>query len=595
MKISFLKIIFVLVFGFLFFSPFVVLASSTDNMSGWAWSSNIGWISMNCTNDNSCATSNYGVNKDANGNLVGYAWSSNIGWIQFGNLSGFPSGSGTQSQNANLNGNNLKGWVKALSADGNGWDGWISLSGSNPSYGVTLDQATNKFSGYTWGSEVVGWVSFSGSNYGVIIGAAVLPPLTCGTNAKTYTTETAWPAGGLFCAIGEPKVAGGNSCSGNGCYDSDGENSIKCSDISTKDECENGGGTWTPVVYPIFPVAGTTVNWNCAATNGVLVACSASKEVNNLSMAGTLTATNCAIAFGASSCDTTLSWSIENTEAIPTEITNSDGVNKITLSTPTIGNSYLGTKTYTFTSPSSKTFFLYNNAKSLVPDSPNGLGIIATATCNTGSSWNRSKCVENISVTLSAAPTSIRFPANSTTLTWKTTGSPNSCIASNAWSGSKTASGGSASITGLTAGTHTYTLTCSKPGTSNVSASRVVTVTAPAGSCTAPWGELVLNGRSVTAYKSPSVTSPKTCVSVSQVRSCNNGILSGSDVYSNGSCVETIRPGSDSCSSPAVRYTCSDGQETDNKGSEKSSPSNWTWKCGNDICSQKKSPGYIEN
>lgn len=124
-------------------------------LTGWAWSSNIGWISFN------------GVNKDASGNLIGYAWSSNIGWIQFGGLSGFPSGLGTQAQNANINGNNLKGWAKALSADGNGWDGWISLSGAG--YGVTLS-GTN-LTGYAWGSDVIGWADFN-----LITMVPIVPP-----------------------------------------------------------------------------------------------------------------------------------------------------------------------------------------------------------------------------------------------------------------------------------------------------------------------------------------------------------------------------------------------------------------------------------
>ncbi len=133
-------------------------AGAEHNMAGYAWSSTIGWISFNCTNDNSCGTANYGVNKNPDNTLSGYAWSSAIGWIQFGGLSSFPSGSGTQSTNAQINGNNLQGWARALSADGQGWDGWISLSGAGPSYGVTL--SGTYFAGYAWGSDVVGWILF---------------------------------------------------------------------------------------------------------------------------------------------------------------------------------------------------------------------------------------------------------------------------------------------------------------------------------------------------------------------------------------------------------------------------------------------------
>lgn len=69
-----------------------------------------------------------------------------------------------------------------------------------------------------------------------------------------------------------------------------------------------------------------------------------------------------------------------------------------------------------------------------------------------------------ITVSLTATPTSMTLPANSTTLTWTTTGSPDSCTASNAWSGSKSASGGTQQISNLTAGTYQYEITCSKAG-----------------------------------------------------------------------------------------------------------------------------------
>ncbi len=156
----------------IFSSPKIkVQASSTDNVLGYAWSSNIGWISLN--------GSNYGVNIDSSGNMTGYAWSSNIGWIKFGGLSGFPAGGG----DAHLSGNTLTGWARACSGQNNqntpppnqtvanntctgssrtdGWDGWISLSGASPAYGVTVDTTSGNFFGYGWGSDVVGWVDFS--------------------------------------------------------------------------------------------------------------------------------------------------------------------------------------------------------------------------------------------------------------------------------------------------------------------------------------------------------------------------------------------------------------------------------------------------
>jgi hypothetical protein len=59
-------------------------------ITGWAWSDNIGWISLNCSNTSTCGTVNYGLS--LNGSLIqGYAWSDSVGWIKFGGLSGFPT------------------------------------------------------------------------------------------------------------------------------------------------------------------------------------------------------------------------------------------------------------------------------------------------------------------------------------------------------------------------------------------------------------------------------------------------------------------------------------------------------------------------
>lgn len=137
--------------------------SNTVSLTGYAWSDTTGWMSLNCSNTSSCGTSNYGLVVGSNGDITGYAWSDNIGWIQFGGLdtNTMPSGSGTQAQNAKISGNNMKGWAKALaggSAGSGGWDGWISLSGAQ--YGP-VQNGSGVFSGYAWGSTVVGWVDFS--------------------------------------------------------------------------------------------------------------------------------------------------------------------------------------------------------------------------------------------------------------------------------------------------------------------------------------------------------------------------------------------------------------------------------------------------
>ena len=135
--------------------------AGTQDLSGYAWSSNIGWISFK--------GGNYGVKKNADGTLSGYAWSSNIGWISFNSTVGTPHGGGPAG--AKISGGNVTGWARACSVFSNtgacsgdlrpleqtgGWEGWISLSGG--SYGVTVD--SSHLQGYAWGSEVVGWVNF---------------------------------------------------------------------------------------------------------------------------------------------------------------------------------------------------------------------------------------------------------------------------------------------------------------------------------------------------------------------------------------------------------------------------------------------------
>ena len=59
----------------------IALAGSEHNLSGWAWSENIGWISFNSTNQGGGA--NYGVTVASNGRLSGYAPSENIRLIFF--------------------------------------------------------------------------------------------------------------------------------------------------------------------------------------------------------------------------------------------------------------------------------------------------------------------------------------------------------------------------------------------------------------------------------------------------------------------------------------------------------------------------------
>lgn len=99
--------------------PFIPEAKTTRadsvELMGYAWSENIGWISVNCANTGTCATSNYKVTLDtATNNLTGYGWSEHIGWIQFGGLTGCPAG----DCDARMEGGELMGWIRAVAGDG---------------------------------------------------------------------------------------------------------------------------------------------------------------------------------------------------------------------------------------------------------------------------------------------------------------------------------------------------------------------------------------------------------------------------------------------------------------------------------------------
>ncbi len=104
------------------------IAGTSENVSGFAWSENIGWISFN--NISGGGGTNYGVHicvddNDTNpacqallpprtGKLVGYAWSENIGWIRFDPNGPYPT-TPNNSASADLidAGHPISGWARA--------------------------------------------------------------------------------------------------------------------------------------------------------------------------------------------------------------------------------------------------------------------------------------------------------------------------------------------------------------------------------------------------------------------------------------------------------------------------------------------------
>lgn len=123
---------------------------------GYAWSDNIGWISMNCSNTSSCNYIDYGVDIDNTGKISGLAWSDNAGWLDF---------SYYNNAKLNMTTGELSGDIQFLAALGedDNWKGKVSLSSSSPQYGPILDFDTYEYDGFAWGSDVIGWIDFKTS------------------------------------------------------------------------------------------------------------------------------------------------------------------------------------------------------------------------------------------------------------------------------------------------------------------------------------------------------------------------------------------------------------------------------------------------
>jgi len=148
----YLVLVWTLVLGFWGLAGTALAATSA--VEGYAWSSNVGWISFNCKNSGTCGTSNYGVSLDrGTGNLSGYAWNSSVGWISFqaSDVASCPSAPCAPK----IIDGKLTGWAKVISGKtSEGWNGWMHLAGST--YGVSFDGT--RFTGFSWSDDVLGWV-----------------------------------------------------------------------------------------------------------------------------------------------------------------------------------------------------------------------------------------------------------------------------------------------------------------------------------------------------------------------------------------------------------------------------------------------------
>jgi hypothetical protein len=261
---------------FLFGAVSQVQAGNTD-LTGWAWSSNIGWVSFNCSN-HSCAVP-YKVTVSTTtgssvGTLSGYAWSPNIGWIKFG-----PGDATHPTPTVDMVTGAVTGDIRACAGTVNkdcnsadrtdGWDGWAKLSdNSSPYYptnradgsgGLTYVPADGTFVGKGWGGMNIGWFSFLTN-----ITASRVCVGVCGPSGKAPTvTIVANP--GLVVPGGESLLSwttGNNptSCTASGSWSgspekSGGEELVKVSNPpqTYTITCTNSYGTSPPASVTIGP------------------------------------------------------------------------------------------------------------------------------------------------------------------------------------------------------------------------------------------------------------------------------------------------------------------------------------------------------
>ncbi len=218
-------IIFITLISYFFFpiksQAILIGGNEYNNLRGWAWSLNIGWISFSCHRAEAvsaggaafggsaevanCAniwgahivqTSEAPALGYAPGAVIGRAWSDNIGWISFmRSETGDPPLTGNSSFDSVFQGKNyiamfdpatrsLYGWARVLSACKSDpatgkpncalglndpvWDGWIYFP--NTSSGVKISDGTpsacgvgynaGDWCGYAWGGFNVGWIEF---------------------------------------------------------------------------------------------------------------------------------------------------------------------------------------------------------------------------------------------------------------------------------------------------------------------------------------------------------------------------------------------------------------------------------------------------
>lgn len=185
-----------------------------DELTGYLWGENIGWVSLNCSNTSSCGTIDFKVENNGTGTLSGYAWGENIGWINFGPFD------------------------------------YVDSEG-----GVFI--VSGEFTGYAWG-ETIGWIQFDCS----VDGACVRTnwDLQCNDGTDNDSDGNIDYPADLQCSSSYDNLESLPQCSDGIDNDSDGQIDYPadtgCSSVSDNLEQSGHGGTSGGIGTGITPVTG---------------------------------------------------------------------------------------------------------------------------------------------------------------------------------------------------------------------------------------------------------------------------------------------------------------------------------------------------
>ncbi|MEK7164915.1 MAG: hypothetical protein AAB779_03125, partial [Patescibacteria group bacterium] len=178
------KILSLLLLAFLIAPLRVNAACNFHNINGFVWAYTIGWISLSCQNTNPPIDYGADINFDAGPTALmsGYGWSSNVGWVDFQPSGPYPTAPNHGALFTRTAGpatstvGTITGWAKIDSLGGNGWIKLGPLDISGTDYGAQIG-SNRAFSGWSWngGDNIdadaepergAGWISWQGDEYG---------------------------------------------------------------------------------------------------------------------------------------------------------------------------------------------------------------------------------------------------------------------------------------------------------------------------------------------------------------------------------------------------------------------------------------------